>query len=296
MVGAIGGALRGGTRPRRGVVKFVLARSDFGNRAVERTRAEWRRWTIDLRRRRARPRRPGAAGPGAGPALPERDSRSATAVRRAAKWRRSTAGRRRARRCGLAARRSWRGVGREICSIWRVMEFEPLVNVGDVAASPGRGIGRWSEARPKSGGADSPMVELSQSLSDMPARRAAASARSRTDGSMPSTLHDTREFMLSSGSDSGAATCAFSLPARPLEETIEFRAGRLPLGSTFSCYGKQRVKEFGRPAQSCRHLRNSTCLAARSAAVCRGEPPVRGAGSAGCRFWNEPIAALQNLP
>src|SRR5258707_120692 len=44
------------------------------------------------------------------------------------------------------------------------------------------------------------MLELSQSLSDMPARRAAASARSRTDGSMASTLHDTREFMLSSGS------------------------------------------------------------------------------------------------
>ena len=77
------------------------------------------------------------------------------------------------------------------------------------------------------------MVELSQSLSDMPARRAAASALSRTDGSMPSTLHDTREFMLSSGSDSGAATCAFSLPARPCEETIEFRAGRLPLHFDF---------------------------------------------------------------
>jgi len=81
-------------------------------------------------------------------------------------------------------------------------------------------------------------VELSQSFSDMPARRAAASALSRTDGSMPSTLHDTREFMLSSGSDSGAPTCAFSLPARPNEETIEFRAGRLPQKSTFSCYGK----------------------------------------------------------
>jgi hypothetical protein len=89
------------------------------------------------------------------------------------------------------------------------------------------------------------MVELSQSLSDMPARRAAASARSRTDGSMPSALHDTREFMLSSGSDSGASPGADSLPARPIDETIEFSAGRLPLGSTFSCYGKQRVKELG---------------------------------------------------
>src|SRR3954466_11324054 len=30
------------------------------------------------------------------------------------------------------------------------------------------------------------------------------------------------------------------LPARPIEETIEFSAGRLPLRATFSCYGKQR--------------------------------------------------------
>src|ERR1700681_1856453 len=86
--------------------------------------------------------------------------------------------------------------------------------------------GRGSEAPRKFGGAEAPMVELSQSLSDMPARRAAASARSRTDGSMPSALHDTREFMLSSGSDSGASPGADSLPARPIDETIEFSAGR----------------------------------------------------------------------
>src|SRR5215217_1905402 len=97
--------------------------------------------------------------------------------------------------------------------------------------------GRGLEGALKLGGAGSPTVELSQSLSDMPARRAAASALSRTDGSMPSTLHDTREFMLSSGSDSGAS-CACSLPARPPEETIEFRAGRLPQILTFSRYGK----------------------------------------------------------
>src|SRR6476620_11770906 len=66
-----------------------------------------------------------------------------------------------------------------------------------------RGIaGRGSEGALKLGGDDSPTVELIQSLSDMPARRAAASALSRTEGSMPSTLHDTREFMLSSGSAS----------------------------------------------------------------------------------------------
>src|ERR1700686_226021 len=66
------------------------------------------------------------------------------------------------------------------------------------------GIAGLASAGRKFGGLDSPRVELSQSLSDMPARRAAASALSLTDGSMPSLLHDTREFMLSSGSESGA--------------------------------------------------------------------------------------------
>src|SRR3954470_5536605 len=94
-------------------------------------------------------------------------------------------------------------------------------------------VGRPSGLPVKLGGADSPMVELSQSLSDMPARRAAASALSRTDGSMPSTLHDTREFMLSSGSESGAVPAPSASPRVPREETIEFRAGRLPLGTDF---------------------------------------------------------------
>src|SRR3981189_177285 len=86
--------------------------------------------------------------------------------------------------------------------------------------------GRASEAGRKLGGGDSPRVELSQSLSDMPARRAAASALSLTDGSMPSLLHDTREFMLSSGSDSGATPAPSASPRVPGIETIEFRAGR----------------------------------------------------------------------
>src|SRR5258705_3538610 len=59
------------------------------------------------------------------------------------------------------------------------------------------------------------MVELSQSFSDMPAWRAAASALSRTDGSMPSILHDTREFMLSSGFDSGAPPAPSASPRVP---------------------------------------------------------------------------------
>src|SRR5690242_13110506 len=90
------------------------------------------------------------------------------------------------------------------------------------------------------------MVVLSQSFSDMPARRAAASALSRTDGSMPSTLHDTREFILPSGSDSGAPTWRLGLPARPETKTIQFRAGRLPQLPTFSRQGKYRVKECRR--------------------------------------------------
>jgi hypothetical protein len=57
------------------------------------------------------------------------------------------------------------------------------------------------------------MVELSQSPQRHARHGAAASALSRTDGSMPSTLHDTREFMLSSGSD--PALRAYSLPTRP---------------------------------------------------------------------------------
>src|ERR1700676_3741907 len=102
----------------------------------------------------------------------------------------------------------------------------------------------------KLGGVESPMVELSQSFTDMPARRAAASALSRTDGSMPSTLHDAREFILSSGSDSGAPTAPSASPRVP-QETIELRAGRLPLASTFSCYGKQPVKEWWAGLESC---------------------------------------------
>src|SRR5580700_7301081 len=101
------------------------------------------------------------------------------------------------------------------------------------------GVGWESVGGPRNcGGVESPMVELSQSLNGMPAWRAAASALSRTDGSIPSTLHDTREFMLSSGSDFGAPPAPSASPRVPVEETIEFRAGRLPLAATFSCYGK----------------------------------------------------------
>lgn len=55
---------------------------------------------------------------------------------------------------------------------------------------------------------------------------------------MPSTLHDTREFMTLSGSDSGAPPGASSLPTRAGCKTIEFGAGRLPRKLTFVRYGK----------------------------------------------------------
>src|SRR6516162_11562474 len=78
----------------------------------------------------------------------------------------------------------------------------------------------------KFGGVVSPRVELSQSLRDMPARRAAASALSRTDGSMPSILH-TREFMIPSGSAPALHPAPSASPRVP-DQTIEFGAGRLP--------------------------------------------------------------------
>src|SRR3954453_10970781 len=70
-------------------------------------------------------------------------------------------------------------------------------------------------ATPKSGGVESPRVELSQAFNDMPARRAAASALSRTAGSIASTLHGTREFMVSSGFDFGALPAPSAFPRVP---------------------------------------------------------------------------------
>src|SRR5260370_42593278 len=49
----------------------------------------------------------------------------------------------------------------------------------------------------------------------MRGRRAAASALSGTNGSMPSTLHDTREFMLASGFDLGAPPAPSASPRVP---------------------------------------------------------------------------------
>src|ERR1700760_2133610 len=98
----------------------------------------------------------------------------------------------------------------------------------------GAGIaGRGSWAAGKFRGALSPKVRWSQSFNDTPAPRAAASARSRTEGSMPSLLHDTREFMVPSGSDPALHLAPPVSPARPEQKTIEYRAGRLSLALDF---------------------------------------------------------------
>ncbi|MFX5952701.1 hypothetical protein ABTE58_18665, partial [Acinetobacter baumannii] len=70
---------------------------------------------------------------------------------------------------------------------------------------------------------------------------------------MPSILHDTREFMISSGSDSGA-TPAPQPPRASQRKTIEFGAGRLPQRLTFSRHGKHRVKECGVAAVNFKEL------------------------------------------
>ena len=186
------------------MVQFALARSDFRDREIKRRRAERRRGTIDLGRRALDHLGLALGVLELALAWPGRGSRSATTAHRGARWRRSIAGRRRVRRV-RARCVEHPGAARGARDLVDLAgnRIQPLMNVGDVA-------GLRSRHRPLLGGAggsgraESPMVELSQSLSDMPARRAAASALSRTDGSMPSALHDTREFMLSSGSDSGA--------------------------------------------------------------------------------------------
>src|SRR4030081_816121 len=76
-------------------------------------------------------------------------------------------------------------------------------------------IGRGSGLARKLGGVESPMGEFSHSLNDMRARSAAGPELSRTNGSMPSTLHDTREFMLSSGLDFGAPPAPSASPRVP---------------------------------------------------------------------------------
>ena len=207
-------------RPRRGRIKFVLARGDFRDREIERGRAERRRGTIDLG---------GGALDHLGLALlvlqlgllagcrvrdlrqPRVEARDGVVqlpgdARFAARAR---------RRCAGA---SLRGAGLRNLLDLAGDRIQPLMDIGDVAAFPGSASSAADRgALRKLGGAESPRVELSQSFSDMPARRAAASALSRTDGSMPSTLHDTREFMLSSGSDFGAPPAPSASPRVPVK-------------------------------------------------------------------------------
>src|SRR5713226_1906133 len=86
----------------------------------------------------------------------------------------------------------------------------------------------------------------------MPARRAAASALSRTNGSMPSTLHDTREFMLSSGSDSGAPPAPSASPRVP-EKRQSNSAGDVCLWHRlFRVTVNNRLRNWLADTESCR--------------------------------------------
>jgi hypothetical protein len=95
-------------------------------------------------------------------------------------------------------------------------------------------------------GSGLPIAEFSQSPKDIPARRAEASALSRTEGSIPSTLHDTRAVMPRSGHSAGSCQ-RVSDPPRPLKRQSNFDARRLFPALTFSRYGKYPVNKRRRP-------------------------------------------------
>ncbi|MDR6304422.1 hypothetical protein GGQ85_002129 [Nitrobacter vulgaris] len=62
--------------------------------------------------------------------------------------------------------------------------------------------------------------------------------------------------MLSSSVD--RARCALTFPEPVWNKTIPNRRGSRPRGSTFSCYGKQGVKDLGAARQNC-HFETVTC-------------------------------------
>ena len=227
-------------RPWRGTVEFVLARSDFCDRKIERRRAERRRGTIDLGgraldhvglallvlqlglsgRRRVRDLRQ--------PRIEARDGvvqLAGDALRFAARG--LGAGR-------VVARRR----ARDLLDL-AGDRIQPLVDVGDIRGFLVRRY--WPLI---GGGAKVGRGGIADGGIEPVAQRHAGTARGGL-GPLPhgwidafntpryARIHALVRFRLR------RATCAFSLPARPLKiETIEFRAGRLPRASTFSCYGK----------------------------------------------------------
>src|ERR1700686_21423 len=155
---------------------------------------------------------------------------------------------------------------------------------------------------------ESAMVELSQSFNDMPAWRAAASALSRTDGSMPSTLHDTREFMLSSGFDSGASPAPSASPRVPEQRQSNSAQVVCLWHRLFRVTVNNRLRNRSPGRESCSAGANGRIASA--ATACRPGHVVAmaavigvlislgalGPGNGlGSIFWNCVIAALQNL-
>lgn len=122
---------------------------------------------------------------------------------------------------------------REMCSTWRAIESSRWWISATSWAS------RWAS---RDSGPGLPIAEFSQSPKDIPARRADASARSRTDGSIPSTLHDTRAVMPWSGLGAGSGQRP-SDPRVPLKRQPNFDARRLFPVPTFPRYGKYRVND-----------------------------------------------------
>src|SRR5687768_3244800 len=89
------------------------------------------------------------------------------------------------------------------------------------------------------------MTLLSQSETDIPARRAASSAVSRASGRRPFTFHGTPDFMLTSAHGRGAGFQPLS--NRHVLNERGYRRGPVPSQPTFAGQGKHSVKTVPNP-------------------------------------------------
>ncbi len=144
---------------------------------------------------------------------------------------------------------SLRGAGREICSTWRAMESSRLWISATSCASRLRH--RRRAVRRCCG--NSP-ARIADGRIQPVAQRHAGAAR----GSLGpladrwlDALYTPRYARIHAlvRSRLRRLTQRLQLPARPIEETTNSRAGRLPPAPTFSCYGKYRVKNAAGPAE-----------------------------------------------
>src|SRR5947209_1376590 len=234
-----------GQRLRR-TIKFVLARSNFRDRGIEGDRAQRRRGAIDL-----------ACGAldRLGLALPLDEVGLACALR----IRNLRQPRIQARdgivelpRDALLAAGSFaaRGGTGNLFDLTG-NRVKPLMDVGDIARFfPARGrLHRVAEIRRDgiANGGSEPVVQRHPGTTRRGLGPLAYGWIDSVNTPRYARIHVSVRFRRS-----GAPPCAFSLPARPTDETIEFRAGRLPQFLTFPCYGKERVKESSRGARKLR--------------------------------------------